>query len=205
MSTTVSIRCRCGQVTGRAEGVSPTNTNRAVCYCVDCQAFAHAIGRADLLDPAGGSDIVQLAPAALRIDSGMEHVACLRLSPKGLYRFYSRCCSTPLGNVLNTRVPFVGIERQAFQGELGAAFGPARFTIKEESATRAVPKPSPLRMAAELARVAGLLLGWKLGGRSFPHPFYERGATEPKVPVRLLSRDEREALRPLCGPGARTA
>lgn len=192
--------CRCGQVTGRAEGVSPSNTNRAVCYCVDCQAFAHELGRAELLDAQGGSDIIQLAPAALTIERGGEQVACLRLSPKGLYRFYARCCDTPLGNVLNTAVPFVGIERHTFSGDVDAAFGPVRFSIKSECATGPVSKPSALRMATELARVAGLLLGWKLGGRSFPHPFFERGAEEPKAPVRVLTREQRDALRPKCGP-----
>ena len=45
-----------------------------------------------------------------------------------------------------------------------------------------------------------LLLGWKLGGKTWPHPFFERATAAPRPPVTILSQAEREALRARCGP-----
>ena len=65
MSARAEFRCRCGEVRGFVADASPRTVNRVVCYCDDCQAFAHRLGRADLLDAHGGSDVVQVAPASL--------------------------------------------------------------------------------------------------------------------------------------------
>jgi hypothetical protein len=100
MSHFAELRCRCGQVEGRVRNASATTVNHVVCYCDDCQAFAQQLGRADALDAHGGSDIVQVAPASLEFVRGTEQIAGLRLGPRGLYRFYATCCSTPLGNTL---------------------------------------------------------------------------------------------------------
>jgi hypothetical protein len=43
---------------------SPTEVNHVVCYCADCQAFIHHLGRSDLLNAHGDTDIVQIAPAS---------------------------------------------------------------------------------------------------------------------------------------------
>ena len=56
------LRCRCGRMRGVAIDVSPSTGLRFVCYCKDCQAFAHFLERADVLDPAGGTDIFQMPP-----------------------------------------------------------------------------------------------------------------------------------------------
>jgi len=64
--------------------VSPSTVNRAVCYCDDCQAFLHHLGRADLLDAHGGIDIVQVAPARLSFVHGQERIVGLRLTSGGL-------------------------------------------------------------------------------------------------------------------------
>ncbi len=58
MGMNAEFRCRCGEVRGIVTDASPHTANRVVCYCDDCQAFAHRLGRADLLDAHGGSDIV---------------------------------------------------------------------------------------------------------------------------------------------------
>ena len=64
MAKQVELRCRCGEVVGLVENAAPQKVNRVVCYCDDCQAFAHQLGRADLLDAQGGTDIIQVAPAS---------------------------------------------------------------------------------------------------------------------------------------------
>jgi hypothetical protein len=88
--------------------------NRVVCYCDDCQAFAHQLDRVDLLDAKGGSDIVQVAPASLTFVKGQDRIAGVRLTPKGLFRYHATCCNTPVGNTLSPAIPFVGILAQVF-------------------------------------------------------------------------------------------
>ena len=53
-------------------------------------------------------------------------------------------------------------------------------------------------------RAIGKVLGWRLGGKAWPHPFFARDTRAPLYPITVISREEREALRPLCGPKAAT-
>jgi hypothetical protein len=117
MSTQAELRCRCGEVVGVVTNASQRTVNRVVCYCDDCQAFAHQFGRADLLNAKGGSDIVQVAPASLTFVKGQDRIAGVRLTPKGLFRYHATCCNTPVGNTLSPAIPFVGILAQAFDTE----------------------------------------------------------------------------------------
>ena len=184
--------------------VSPSTVNRAVCYCDDCQAFHHHLGRADLLDAHGGTDIVQVAPARLSFVQGQERIVGLRLTSGGLYRWYANCCRTPLGNTLSPAIPFVGIVAQAFESDAlrpDELFGRPIGAIYIKYAVGRAPEGSttfnPRLFALAFCRV----LGWRLRGRTWPHPFFERASRAPRFPLRTLSHDEREALRPLCGPG----
>ena len=70
---------------------------------------------ANLLDAHGGSDIVQVAPRSLTFIEGQNNIVGIRLTPKGLYRFYASCCKTPLGNTVGPTIPFVGIVAQALE------------------------------------------------------------------------------------------
>ena len=135
MSHDAELRCRCGEVAGRVKDPAPQSVNRVICYCDDCQAFVHHLGRADLLDEHGGSDVVQVAPSSLSFQRGAERIVGLRLSPKGPYRFYTSCCQTPLGNMVSPALPFIGIVAQGFQGATAAG------------STRSSPRPGWDRMA----------------------------------------------------------
>jgi hypothetical protein len=42
--------------------------------------------------------------------------------------------------------------------------------------------------------------GWRLTGKTWPHPFFDRATRAPIRTVTTLSQAERDALRPLCGP-----
>lgn len=203
MTTRAELRCRCGQVRGFVADASPRTVNRVVCYCADCQAFAHRIGRSDLLDAQGGSDIAQVAPASVTFVEGQDRIVGLRLTPKGLFRWYVSCCRTPVGNTLSPAIPFVGIVAQAFDHgaqraddvfgrPVGAIFG--RFAIGDPPAGSTRMQPSLL------LRAIRMVLGWRLWGRTWPHPFFRRDTRAPIYPVTVLSPAEREALRPLCGP-----
>ncbi|WP_437585310.1 DUF6151 family protein [Sorangium sp. So ce1000] len=205
MSRDIELQCRCGKVHGWLRGASPNAVNRAVCYCADCQAFLHHLGRADLLDEHGGSDIVQVAPSAVSFDRGDEFIAALRLTPGGLYRWYATCCKTPLGNTLKPRLPFVGIVTDLFQHAPGALpsdeiFGAPSGRIWGKFAIGEPPPGSVKPNVRFLAHTVRKLLGWKLRGETWPHPFFDRASGNPKYPITVLSTAERDALRPLCGP-----
>jgi hypothetical protein len=204
MRDQIGLHCRCGEVRAVVAGVSPHSVNRVVCYCDDCQAFAHQLGRADLLNAQGGSDIVQLAPSAISFVQGQDRIAGLRLTPKGLYRWYATCCNTPVGNTLSPSIPFVGVVVQAFEGGAPAVDQTAGKPIGAILGKFAVGKPPAGSTGLNLGlmiRAIRKVLGWRVRGETWPHPFFERHARAPIYPVTILSRGEREALRPLCGPG----
>ena len=52
----------------------------------------------------------------------------------------------------------------------------------------------------ELESITVYQRGWRLRGKTWPHPFFKRETREPIYPLTVLSPGEREALRPLCGP-----
>ena len=57
---TLSLKCRCGEVSGSATDVTPASGTRVVCCCSDCQAFAVYLGaESDTLDEFGGTEIFQ--------------------------------------------------------------------------------------------------------------------------------------------------
>jgi hypothetical protein len=203
MQTQAELRCRCGEVRGSLANPSPKTVNRVICYCDDCQAFAHQLGRADLLDAHGGTDTVQVAPASLRILQGHNHIRGLRLTPNGLFRWYADCCNTPVGNTMKPAIPFVGIVAQAFETGNQRAddlFGKPLCGIFGKFAVGDAPPGSTRINLPMLARAIRMVLGWRLRGMTWPHPYFEREARTPVYPLTILSGPQREALRPLCGP-----
>ena len=201
MNEQIEVRCRCGEVRGVVSDPSPRTVNRVICYCDDCQAFVHHLGRADMLDEKGGSDIVQVAPARLRFTAGEDRIAGLRLSPKGLHRWHTTCCNTPIGNTLGPSVPFVGLPAPIFDSSrrddvIGAPTGAllGKFAIGEP------PAGSTSTNLPLLFRVIARIFGWKFSGKTWPHPLFSRETRAPIHPVTVLSKEQRDALRPSCGP-----
>ena len=201
MTSQIEMRCRCGEVRARVTDASARTVNRVVCYCGDCQAFAQQLGRADLLDAQGGSDIVQLAPASLTFVQGQRRIVGLRLTPKGLFRWYANCCNTPLGNTLTPKIPFVGIIAQAFDNGPRRAddvFGPPVGAILGKHAIGVPPAGSTGLNLSLMLRAIACVLGWRLRGKAWPHPFFTTSG--PIYPATVLPHEQREALRALCGP-----
>jgi hypothetical protein len=199
--TKIEVRCRCGEVRGMLSEASPRTVNRVTCYCDDCQAFAHQLGRADLLNENGGSDIVQVAPAVLSFTKGQDRIVGLRLTPKGLHRWYAKCCNTPVGNTMGPAVPFVGLFAQIFDvpvvdDVIGAPTGAilGKYAIGEAPAGS-----SGISLRLMLAAI-GKVIGWRFGGKTWPHPFFARETRAAIYPVTVISKERREALRTYCGP-----
>ena len=107
--THMTLSCSCGSVQGIAENISPTAGNHLICYCEDCQQFAEKLGKKELLDEHGGSEIFQLPPNKLKITHGKDQLRCLKLTPKGPTRWYADCCKTPVANSFSAGLPMVGL------------------------------------------------------------------------------------------------
>lgn len=199
MSEEVQLSCKCGEVRGRLRDPSPKNVSHVICYCEDCQTFAHYLGRADLLDEHGGSDIVQVAPGNLTWTQGIEKIAAVRLGPKGPFRWHATCCKTPLGNSVTPNIPFIGLVHEVLE-EGTAPFGPPTHKLYAKSAIGKPSGASEKVPVGLMASAAALMIGWKLRGRAWPNPFFERGRAIPRFPVTILAKEEREALLKKCGP-----
>src|SRR3954454_2044057 len=205
MNASAEMRCRCGEVRAVLTNPSPRTANRITCYCDDCQGYAHQLGRADLLDIHGGTDIVQVAPASLTFLQGQDKITAVRLSPKGLYRWCARCCNTPVGNTVSPSIPFVGLVAQCFASDgqnPDQLFGRPAGAILGKYAIGEVPQKARGVNFGLIVRALRLILSWRLSGKTWPHPFFEKATRQPSYPVTVLAREQREALRPLCGPRA---
>ena len=200
----IPLKCRCGSVRGVAKQIVPSQGNRLVCMCDDCQAFAHHLGAAErVLDPHGGTDIFQTTPSRVSISEGIEHLACLRLSPKGLMRWYAKCCNTPIANTMaSPRVPFAGVVH-TFMDHTGTsrdeALGPILARIQGRFAVGAVPEGAHRRAPMGIIfRTIRLLGGGFIRGTHRPSPFFDSSGN-PVIDATVLSASEREKLRTLCG------
>ena len=169
---------------------------RVICYCDDCQAYAHALGRADVLDVHGGTDIWQTRPAAVTLTTGIEHLRCLRLSPKGMLRWHTACCSTPIGNgMTSSRVPFIGIvgammdHSAAPRDELLGP--PHKFMGRFAKGGLPPGAASKATVGFGVSLVGFMLRGLVTGGHR-PTPFFDRSGAPVVIP-RVLSVAEREA------------
>src|SRR5260221_24329 len=79
-------------------------------------------------------------------------------------------------------------------------FGPPTGALLGKYAVGEPPAGSTGPNLSVILRAVGKVLGWRLRGKAWPHPFFNQDKSEPVYPVTVLSREEREALRPLCGP-----
>jgi hypothetical protein len=171
--------------------------------CDDCQAFARYLEQPGVLDAHGGTDIYQTAPAHVQLSDGAEHVRCVRLSPKGLLRWYTACCNTPIGNTLaSPGVPFVALVHsfmdhsapgQARDRVLGAprAFIHGRFGIGGLPA-HAHPR-APLGIILRMASQVGT--AW-LKRRQRPSAFFTADTGAPRVTPLVLTLEQRRTLTP---------
>ena len=199
MALQVSLRCSCGRVRGIASDVSPDHGNRVICYCDDCQAFAHFLERADLLDAAGGTDIYQLATGRVLITEGAEALRCVRLSPKGLHRWYTDCCKTPVGNTASS-APFIGMPNLFMDHETDGlsrddALGRPVAFVQARYAIGPVPAEAQPRIKLWVfVRMIRLMLGWWVTGLGSPSPFFDPKTRLPIVTPKVLRADERAKL-----------
>jgi hypothetical protein len=186
------VGCQCGNLKGTLTELR--RTLRAVCYCHDCQAFAYVLGQEGrVLDQRGGSEIVQAAPRNLTFTQGAEALACVRLTSRGLLRWYAACCSTPIGNTPATaKLSFVGLVHTCLGPRDAAfqeAFGPVRAWVYTAGA-RGEPRPKEAGGGRMVRRFIGIALRARLNGDYRRTPFFDPATGAPVATPRVLSREE---------------
>lgn len=190
------LACRCGKMRGTVDTTAPHE--RIICYCADCQAYAHLLGRpAEDLDGRGGTNALLTVPSAITIAEGAEQLACVRMTRRGPMRWYAACCNTPVANTgLSYKAAFASLMAPSLGGagpELDAAFGPVRlFGFVKNAKGR--PKPPQTPFVGVLLRVIARSLKARLDGSYRQTPFFDVATGKPMAEPRVLTSDERARL-----------
>lgn len=189
--TDIAFSCGCGKVQLLATQVTPESGTRIVCYCKDCQAFAHFLNRGDtVLDAHGGTEIFQMPMAYVQVTHGKEDLRCMRLTHAGLHRWYTGCCNTPIGNTMGAGMPFIGLIHHAVadRSVRDENLGPVQGFLQARSASTRlagdqkhpdVPFPLLLKMFFKLTV-------WKLKGLNKPSSFFDNEG-QPVVEPYILN------------------
>jgi hypothetical protein len=182
------LQCKCGAIKGVVS--NPESANRAVCYCKDCQAFARFLGQErETLDAQGGSDILQILPKNVSFAQGVESLACMRLTDKGMVRWYAGCCKTPIGNTLaNYKISFIGLLHNCLESSghpLHDSFGPVRCRVNPQGAI-GEPKPKTVGMGTALLWLGKTILQARLNGDYKKTPFFRAETGLPIVAPQVL-------------------
>lgn len=185
------LQCRCGTIKGWVS--NPESANHVVCYCRDCQAFARVLGQeGETLDAQGGSEVVQTLPKNVTFTQGTDALACLRLTAKGMVRWYAGCCKTPIGNTLeNYKISFVGLLHNCLEvpeHPLQNSFGAVRTYANPQGAI-GVRKPQATGMGTTLWWFATAVLRARINGDYKHTPFFKDG--RPIAVPRVISSEER--------------
>lgn len=160
-----TIQCKCGSLRGHIQGTG--TCSRVVCYCSDCRAFAKYLGNPnDVLDANGGVEIVQVAQPRVVFSDGKEHLAAVRLSNKGMVRWYATCCNTPIGNTLpNPKISFFGLIHSCLDhSKMAEDFGKNIAIVNVDSATGEM-KPEQKGLLGIILRFLWIVLAMRISGK----------------------------------------
>jgi hypothetical protein len=173
------FQCRCGQLQGVLD--QPESGVRVVCYCADCQTFAHLLGQAErVLDPLGGTDIVAADSRYVRFTAGTQALACLSLSPRGLLRWYASCCDTPIAATpRNWKLPYAGLVHTCLSqpDPLEQSFPKVQMRVNTQSAKGKPPGGGGVRGMARFGGLMLRLIASRLGGGYRASPFFDARGT----------------------------
>ena len=180
--------CTCGALRGQITPRGIKLGTHVGCYCHDCRAAQLYFKQPD---PAPGHvDILQTTPEDIRIEQGAEHLAAMKLSPKGMLRWYADCCGAPLATTPPTsRFPFAGFIVKRIPDP--SALGPIT--------TRGfVPRPGG-KQAHEKLRYAAIglirrVLGSRLSGRWKTSQFFSAQTAAPVITPTVLTKEQRRVL-----------
>ncbi|MDU9004814.1 DUF6151 family protein [Sedimentitalea todarodis] len=185
-STTFS--CSCGKMRGRVAPAGPKTGTHLICHCRDCRAAARHLGHPDTAQ--NGVDLFQTSPDTIKFESGTEHLAILRLSPKGPLRWYASCCRTPMFNTLS-RPGLAFVTVLVANTDVPAVFGPV---VAQGFVPQAGGPAKHKNGARMVMSILSRLIAQRVSGRWKKTPFFDLASGEPTAPVHLIGKEERAAL-----------
>lgn len=161
------------------------------------------MGRADLLDKNGASEIVPIYPSNFKILRGKDKLKCTQLVAGGMSRFSTTCCNTPVANT-DMKRPWVGVLWRALNPggpqNFESAFGEIRSSIMGKFARGERPAGVPEKFDFKGFRIVmPFLLKGMIMGRAKPSPFFENG--KPIGQTKLLTPEERAQALTAAGHG----
>ncbi len=183
------VQCKCGTVRGHLDGTGVHS--RVICYCTDCRAFAKFLGRAaEVLDEQGGTEIVQVAQARLRFLQGEDHLAAVRLSEKGMIRWYASCCNTPIGNTMDDpKISFIGMIHSSLdRSRMNQDFG-AQMAILNTDTALGEPKPRQSGLLGVIARFIWIVVTTRISGQYKKSQLFNASGSPQVVPTILTPQE----------------
>jgi hypothetical protein len=197
------VQCECGQFKATIESFPKQTAGRCVCYCDDCQTYLYYLGKENLLDPAGGTEIIPVYPKNFKVLQGQNLLKCVRLSEKGLYRWYVSCCKTPIGNVV-PKFPWVGTINRIYTSKEPKYLENSLGKIKSRIYGKYSKGPRPEGLSdktsfKDLKAIIPFVFNGFLKGKAKPSPFFEGDGTVPISEPQILSTEERNKIREKIG------
>lgn len=163
----MKLTCSCGSVRGKTAEMNKTTGTRIMCCCNDCQSFSKFLEQeSTVLDSYGATDIFQIPLSYVKITEGVEQIACMRLSEKGMYRWYAKCCNTPIGNTMKAGIPFIGLihsfvdNSSVKDAELIENLG----YLQTKYAKQAVPPDQKASQFSVMSKIVFNLISWRIKG-----------------------------------------
>lgn len=134
----------------------------------------------------------QTSQSQIKIDSGAQQIRCLRLTSKGLYRWYTDCCKTPIGNTLSSGFPFIGVIHNfmSIEGSRVTVLGTVRAYVQTKHArgTPNYPNASEKFPIGITLRILRKMLVWKVRGMNKPSVFFAQNGKASVKPIILEER-----------------
>lgn len=187
----LAFSCKCGALCGSITDHARRRGTHLICHCKDCRAAELFHNRPD---PApNGVALFQTVPDAISISRGRDQLALMRMSPKGVMRWYARCCGTPMFNTLaRPQLPFVGILANCI---------PERDRLGRVQAVGFMPTPgagAPRHKGAMFMvwRLMIRMIASRLSGRWKETPFFDIETGNPSQPAIVLTKEQRRTLYP---------
>ena len=201
MKNYFTVSCQCGSFKAQADVASSKGLSHIVCYCEDCQAYIrHLEKSAQVLDDHGGTDIIQMSPACLHIKNGQQNLGIVRLTDRGIFRWYATCCNTPLYNTPpSANMPFLGLLKHAVTDSATAVrqlAGPVSVGVCA-GAQYPFNADWPVKKGFGLAVMFGALrniVRWRTAGDHKKSELFDLTTGHAIVKPQVLTTEQRAAL-----------
>lgn len=174
--------CRCGAVHGTLS-VERGSGTPLICHCDSCVRAQRHFGVP--ATRAEGVALFQTTPDRFSFDAGAEHLGLGRLTPKGTYRWFARCCNTQLGVTATTpKFAFFSPVQTIFADVKPLGRARTHAFVPQSGGADQHKRLAPAIIAL-MARSAAALAS----GRWRETPFFDADTRQPVVPPELLPQD----------------